>query len=53
LLSLLGDEEIDADELQRLKEAIAQASDDSEPTDRDQAAMNGAPGFVSNQKVAR
>jgi len=28
LLSLLGDEEIDAEELQRLKEAIAKAADD-------------------------
>ncbi len=28
LLSLLGDDEIDAEELQRLKEAIAKAADD-------------------------
>ncbi len=29
LLSLLGDDDMDADELRRLKEAIAQAADDS------------------------
>jgi predicted transcriptional regulator len=56
LLSLLGDEEIDADELQRLKEAIAKASEDGDPTNpthRDEAAMNGAPGSVAGRKVAR
>src|ERR1700723_1355338 len=34
LLSLLGDEEIDAEELQRLKEAIAVAADDRVGDDR-------------------
>ena len=43
LLSLLGDEEIDPAELQRLKEAIAKAADDTVPIHREQAAMNGAP----------
>jgi predicted transcriptional regulator len=45
LLSLLGDDEIDAEELRRLKAAIAKAADDGaarEPTHRDSAAMNGA-----------
>ena len=36
LLSLLGDDEIDADELQRLKEAIAKAADDVPPRDAEQ-----------------
>ncbi len=31
LLSLLGDEEIDADELRRLREAIAHAAEDTDP----------------------
>ena len=33
LLSLLGDDEIDADELQRLKDAIARAADDAPARD--------------------
>ena len=60
LLSLLGDDEIDADELQRLREAIAKAADDgvaAQPIHRDTAAMNGAPrvspGAVAARKVAR
>jgi len=60
LLSLLGDDEIDADELQRLREAIAKAADDgvaAQPSHRDTAAMNGAPrvspGAVAARKVAR
>jgi hypothetical protein len=56
LLSLLGDEEIDADELRRLKEAIAKAADDVEivePARRDRAAMNEAPGAVAERKVSR
>ena len=56
LLSLLGDEEIDAEELRRLKEAIAKASEDGDtiqPTHRDTAAMNGAPGVAAARKVAR
>jgi predicted transcriptional regulator len=53
LLSVLGDEEIDAEELQRLKEAIAQAADESNPTHGDEAAVNGAPGAVAARRVAR
>jgi predicted transcriptional regulator len=53
LLSLLGDEEIDADELRRLKEAIARAADDVEPTHRDETAMNGAPGALHRRRVSR
>jgi predicted transcriptional regulator len=60
LLSLLGDDEIDADELQRLREAIAKAADDgvaAQPIHRDTAAMNGAPrvspGAAAARKVAR
>ncbi len=53
LLSLLGDDEIDAEELQRLKEAIARAADDLNPTHGDDAAVNGAPGVLAAQKVAR
>jgi predicted transcriptional regulator len=57
LLSLLGDDEIDADELRRLKEAIAKAADDNpHATHRDKAAMNGAPGSVEatlNVRTAR
>ena len=43
LLSLLGDEEIDAEELARLRLAIAQAGDDVDPTHDDRAIKNGAP----------
>jgi hypothetical protein len=50
---VLGDEEIDAEELQRLKEAIAQAADESNPTHGDEAAVNGAPGAVAARRVAR
>jgi predicted transcriptional regulator len=53
LLSLLGDDEIDADELQRLKDTIAKAADDTEPTHGGETAMDGAPGFVAGRKVAR
>jgi predicted transcriptional regulator len=53
LLSVLGDEEIDAVELQRLKEAIAKTSEDSDPTHGDEAAVNGAPGVVAARRVAR
>jgi BlaI family transcriptional regulator, penicillinase repressor len=45
LVSLLGDEEIDPEELRRLKEAIlARATEDAAtgPTHRDGTAMNGA-----------
>jgi len=44
LLSLLGDDEIDPEELQRLKEAIARAAEDSEPPRRESAAMKAGPG---------
>lgn len=53
LLSMLGDEEIDAEELQRLKEAIAKAAEDGDPSHGDDAAVNGAPGSVAGRKVAR
>ncbi len=46
LLSLLGDEEIDPEELRRLKVAIAGAADDIDPTHGNDAAVNGAPGVV-------
>jgi predicted transcriptional regulator len=53
LLSLLGDDEINLDELQRLKAAIAKAADDPDaahgdknPAHGDKAAVNGAPGSV-------
>ncbi len=52
LLSLLGDAEIDPEELQRLKEAIASAADDLNPTHGDDAAVNGAPGVLAARKVA-
>src|SRR5580692_6407567 len=38
LLSLLGDEEIDPAELQRLKEAIAKAANETEPLHREETA---------------
>jgi predicted transcriptional regulator len=53
LLSLLGDEEIDAEELRRLKDAIAKAADDVEPTLHDGAVKDGPPSFVAGRKVAR
>lgn len=43
LLSLLGDDEIDAEELGRLKEAIARSAEVEQPTLRDEAAKDGAP----------
>src|ERR1019366_1829520 len=43
LLSLLGDDEIDPEELARLKEAIAKAAEDVEPTHGGGTAMDGAP----------
>ena len=52
LLSLLGDDDIDVEELRRLKEAIAKAADDVNPTHGDQAAVNGAPGVVNRTKPA-
>jgi predicted transcriptional regulator len=51
LLSLLGDEEIDADELQRLKEAIAKAANETEPLHREETAAN--PISASHREVAR
>ena len=44
LLSLLGDDEIDSEELQRLKEAIARAAEDSESPQREKAATQADPG---------
>jgi predicted transcriptional regulator len=46
LLSLLGDDELDPEELRRLKEAIASAADDSDPTLR-KVAKDGAPGVLA------
>ncbi len=43
LLSLLGDDEIEPEELRRLKETIAKATDDVEPTHREKTAMDGGP----------
>jgi predicted transcriptional regulator len=53
LLSLLGDEEIDPEELRRLKEAIAKAAAEANPTHGDDAAVNGAPSVVAGPGVAR
>jgi predicted transcriptional regulator len=53
LLSLLGDDEIDADELQRLKDTIAKAADDVDPTLGEKAAKDGAPGSLTGRKGAR
>lgn len=50
LLSLLGDDELDPEELRRLKEAIASAADDSDPTLR-KGAKDVAPGVVAARKV--
>ena len=44
LISLLGDEEIDPEELHRLKQAIAKATDDAEPA---------PPEVVAAQKESR
>jgi predicted transcriptional regulator len=46
LLSLLGDDELDPEELRRLKEAIASAADDSDPNPR-KAVKDGAPGVLA------
>ena len=53
LLSLLGDDEIDADELQRLKDTIAKAADDVDPTLGEKAAKGGAPGSLTGRKGSR
>jgi predicted transcriptional regulator len=53
LLSLLGDDDIDPEELQRLKETIARASEDSDPTHGGEAAVNGAPRVVADPEDAR
>jgi hypothetical protein len=49
LLSVLGDEDIDPEELLRLKEAIAKAAADANPTHGDKAAVNGAPGSAPRE----
>ena len=51
LLSLLGDEEIDPEELQRLKEAIGRAADDAEPTHRNMP--DDAPAVRTVREVPR
>ena len=43
LLSLLGDDDIDSDELQRLKDVIAQAADDTKASSRASAGQNPPP----------
>ena len=43
LLSLLGDDDIDSDELQRLKDVIAQAADDTKASSRASAGQNSPP----------
>jgi predicted transcriptional regulator len=53
LLSLLGDEEIDPEELQRLKEAIAKAADDAAPTGHDRAAASEASRVAFGAKEAQ
>jgi len=53
LLSLLGDEEIDAEELRRLKEAIAKAAEDTEPTLQDGTVKDGPPSAATDRRVAR
>jgi predicted transcriptional regulator len=65
LLSLLGDEEIDAEELLRLREAIAKAADLEQPTlpappaklagtpIRDDAAKDGPPRVMAGREGAR
>ena len=53
LLSLLGDDEIDGEELQRLKDTIAKAADDVDPTLGEKAAKDGAPGSLTGRKGSR
>ena len=53
LLSLLGDDEIDADELQRLKDTIAKAADDAEPLVPARVVKDGPPGVRVDRKVAQ
>src|ERR1039457_4381957 len=43
LLSLLGDDEIDADELQRLKDTIAKAADDVDPRSEEHTSELQSP----------
>ena len=52
LLSVLGDDEIDAEELQRLKALIARTADDAGPTVRDKGAKNGVPEPAAERKEA-
>jgi predicted transcriptional regulator len=53
LLSLLGDDEIDPEELGRLKEAIARSAEVEQPTLRDTAAKDGAPEVWADPEGAR
>jgi predicted transcriptional regulator len=50
LLSVLGDEEIDAEELQRLKALIARTAEDVEPILGHRAAKDGAPAPETQRK---
>jgi predicted transcriptional regulator len=49
LLSVLGDDDIDPEELRRLKEAIAKAAEISDPAHCDEAAVNGEPNVVDQE----
>lgn len=53
LLSLLGDDDIDADELQRLKDAIAKAADDTpnRPSEPAPKAIRNTPVRRPNEEV--
>ena len=53
LLSLLGDDEIDPEELQRLKETIAKATEEAEPTLGGETASDGPPRIVAGPEDAR
>lgn len=53
LLSLLGDDDIDLEELGRLKAVIAKAAEGSDPTYGDDAAVNGAPSSAVGPEDAR
>ena len=52
LLSVLGDEEIDAEELQRLRALIARTAEDVKPTLGHRAAKDGAPAPETERKEA-
>jgi predicted transcriptional regulator len=53
LLSLLGDDEMDVEELQRLKDTIAKAADDAEPLLPARVVKDGPPGVRVDRKEAQ